>query len=411
MIDLKLPGALLGISFSLLSPSSFLFPYIISFLRYSSARDLPFSSLLPSRFNLASPQSLKIARMNAKKKLQLPSIEFMLQSIGAEEEPPRPQGHRRQVSDLYPAASSVLKGGHYPEALAVGGLPSCKQKLSVSKLAAVEPYPSNAELVCSSSASTGAILPFYHPDNEHQRPLNKATHARSYSDNTHPYLPPSLPNYLQPGTYSHHRRAISTDSLDFILQRQHQHMDHRYHSGLQNVTVTTVPAEAMLPTANGPTAAAIEKDVTTSCKSPTMFEDAESDHSESSCDKQIKRTDEGSNMNGPSRYCCPYCDKRFTRPSSLRIHTYSHTGEKPFVCTEPGCTKRFSVHSNMRRHLRVHRSGKVSKRSTSVQIPMLESMSSNIVHKQWRDETTSDLQGPYPYNSTMRVHERTAAFN
>ncbi|CAO3620164.1 unnamed protein product [Cunninghamella echinulata] len=55
------------------------------------------------------------------------------------------------------------------------------------------------------------------------------------------------------------------------------------------------------------------------------------------------------------RYLCPYCQKAFSRPSSLRIHTYSHTGEKPFVCTEDGCGRRFSVQSNMRRHLRVHR--------------------------------------------------------
>ncbi|KAI9496895.1 hypothetical protein BDB00DRAFT_733532, partial [Zychaea mexicana] len=54
------------------------------------------------------------------------------------------------------------------------------------------------------------------------------------------------------------------------------------------------------------------------------------------------------------KYHCPYCDKGFSRPSSLRIHTYSHTGEKPFVCPEPGCSRKFSVQSNMRRHLRVH---------------------------------------------------------
>ncbi|KAI8384409.1 uncharacterized protein BYT42DRAFT_472460, partial [Radiomyces spectabilis] len=52
------------------------------------------------------------------------------------------------------------------------------------------------------------------------------------------------------------------------------------------------------------------------------------------------------------RYPCQYCPKRFTRPSSLKTHEYSHTGEKPFECEE-GCGRRFSVHSNMRRHLRV----------------------------------------------------------
>ena len=54
------------------------------------------------------------------------------------------------------------------------------------------------------------------------------------------------------------------------------------------------------------------------------------------------------------RYMCHECQKSFSRPSSLRIHTFSHTGEKPFVCPEPGCTKRFSVRSNMRRHMKVH---------------------------------------------------------
>jgi hypothetical protein len=61
------------------------------------------------------------------------------------------------------------------------------------------------------------------------------------------------------------------------------------------------------------------------------------------------------------RYYCPYCNKAFNRPSSLRIHTYSHTGEKPFVCPEANCGREFSVQSNMRRHIRVHRLGGRSK--------------------------------------------------
>ncbi|KAH7099312.1 hypothetical protein BKA62DRAFT_710078 [Auriculariales sp. MPI-PUGE-AT-0066] len=55
-----------------------------------------------------------------------------------------------------------------------------------------------------------------------------------------------------------------------------------------------------------------------------------------------------------SKYDCPYCGKRFDRPSSVKIHITSHTGEKPYVCAYPGCGRRFSVNSNMRRHLRTH---------------------------------------------------------
>jgi len=54
------------------------------------------------------------------------------------------------------------------------------------------------------------------------------------------------------------------------------------------------------------------------------------------------------------RYECEYCGKGFSRPSSLRIHLNSHTGERPFVCTFEGCGRSFSVLSNMRRHARVH---------------------------------------------------------
>jgi uncharacterized Zn-finger protein len=50
------------------------------------------------------------------------------------------------------------------------------------------------------------------------------------------------------------------------------------------------------------------------------------------------------------RYICGTCNKAFSRPSSLKIHTYSHTGEKPWKCQVSGCGKTFSVRSNMKRH-------------------------------------------------------------
>lgn len=55
-----------------------------------------------------------------------------------------------------------------------------------------------------------------------------------------------------------------------------------------------------------------------------------------------------------AKYECQYCGKGFNRPSSLKIHLNSHTGEKPFVCPLEGCGRSFSVLSNMRRHARVH---------------------------------------------------------
>jgi len=60
------------------------------------------------------------------------------------------------------------------------------------------------------------------------------------------------------------------------------------------------------------------------------------------------------------KHKCKVCDKRFTRPSSLQTHMYSHTGEKPFACEVEGCGRQFSVVSNLRRHRKVHRGDAVS---------------------------------------------------
>ncbi|KAJ3299490.1 hypothetical protein HDU76_006295, partial [Blyttiomyces sp. JEL0837] len=55
----------------------------------------------------------------------------------------------------------------------------------------------------------------------------------------------------------------------------------------------------------------------------------------------------------PRRYLCSVCSKRFTRPSTLRTHMNSHTGERPFACPTPNCGWRFTVLSNLKRHMRI----------------------------------------------------------
>ncbi|SAM07665.1 hypothetical protein [Absidia glauca] len=61
-----------------------------------------------------------------------------------------------------------------------------------------------------------------------------------------------------------------------------------------------------------------------------------------------------STSKSPKRYVCHICSKKFTRPSSLTTHIYSHTGEKPFKCPMDGCGRHFSVVSNLRRHAKIH---------------------------------------------------------
>lgn len=61
-----------------------------------------------------------------------------------------------------------------------------------------------------------------------------------------------------------------------------------------------------------------------------------------------------SGSNNGKKHVCPTCSKRFNRPSSLRIHVNTHTGETPFRCPWPNCAREFNVNSNMRRHYRNH---------------------------------------------------------
>ncbi|KAI3595098.1 c2h2 conidiation transcription factor [Moniliophthora roreri] len=73
-------------------------------------------------------------------------------------------------------------------------------------------------------------------------------------------------------------------------------------------------------------------------------------HSESSTSPPPSSSNESSDK----KHVCPTCSKRFSRPSSLRIHVNTHTGETPFRCPYPGCGREFNVNSNMRRHYRNH---------------------------------------------------------
>uniref|UniRef100_UPI00358FF839 zinc finger protein 530-like n=1 Tax=Myxine glutinosa TaxID=7769 RepID=UPI00358FF839 len=51
---------------------------------------------------------------------------------------------------------------------------------------------------------------------------------------------------------------------------------------------------------------------------------------------------------------CTACAKVFVSVEKLRVHSYAHTGERPFACTSPGCSKAFVSKYKLLRHAATH---------------------------------------------------------
>ncbi|CAO3589425.1 unnamed protein product [Absidia cylindrospora] len=233
---------------------------------------------------------------------------------------------------------------------------------------------------------------YQHPYHHHQSARN--LHSQSYSDYTHPYIttPPPPPSSIAPyqqvngllAPHQQHRRAVSTSTLDLMLHHWPTASD------------TYSPPPALYPSYSTST---LPQSPTLSVKTPSSldeqhypfdlddedslshrYDDEDGDNhdtvkqqqqqagststtgtavmmagSSSTTSDSTVTTNPNSNGKDNNKYQCTYCQKGFSRPSSLRIHVYSHTGEKPFTCPELNCGRSFSVQSNMRRHIRVHK--------------------------------------------------------
>lgn len=158
-------------------------------------------------------------------------------------------------------------------------------------------------------------------------PLLRPGHARSFSDYTQSK---SAFRRLLPSSETYHRRAISSHTAsDFMSSRN--------------------PPPPNL-SASSSTSTTSRMPITPTTTDHDSSQDGDSDKEQDDADYNSSRNNDRTG----NRFKCTFCQKAFSRPSSLRIHIYSHTGERPFVCSEPTCGRKFSVQSNLRRHLKIH---------------------------------------------------------
>jgi hypothetical protein len=92
---------------------------------------------------------------------------------------------------------------------------------------------------------------------------------------------------------------------------------------------------------------------------------------------------------------CKYCFKDLSSRQNLKEHIYIHTGEKPYICTEPGCNQTFRQGSLLSIHRRIHsevmkgRSALLSKVKV-IKYPKLTDLMISKFQK--NDESFSEIQ-------------------
>ncbi|KAG5268452.1 hypothetical protein AALO_G00212740 [Alosa alosa] len=64
---------------------------------------------------------------------------------------------------------------------------------------------------------------------------------------------------------------------------------------------------------------------------------------------------------GRKNFLCQLCEKAFNSVEKLKVHSYSHTGERPYSCTHTDCTKAFVSKYKLLRHMATHSPEKTHK--------------------------------------------------
>nr|POE59142.1 c2h2 finger domain transcription factor mtfa [Quercus suber] len=312
----------------------------------STARSLPFPARWEARSDTQQP-SHSTAVNNAFKP-SLPSISNLLNI--ADRERPNASSHAYSRSLSPQQSRQSPRSFQAPEYERSGHMARPSEKRSHPSIAAspqmptsrhdsgqegVPPSPSTISTTSSTSGPTyfaGSSINNLDADQQHGANVHFTKRSpRASHPETSPYGSSyaSSPNATSPDLFSHHSfNSRTSPASDSYFQQHSRSMPTTNFPLPSPVHVQPMPHDGKLPAMN-------------------VWEHHH----------YISPSTTAGYPTTPDRYQCMTCKKAFSRPSSLKIHSHSHTGEKPFHCAHSGCNKSFSVRSNMKRHERGCHSG------------------------------------------------------
>ncbi|XP_026481378.1 testis-specific zinc finger protein topi-like [Ctenocephalides felis] len=81
------------------------------------------------------------------------------------------------------------------------------------------------------------------------------------------------------------------------------------------------------------------------------------DHRSKSHPRSLRAAEIAKRNHGQRSFLCEICGKAYTQSSHLWQHLRFHQGIKPFACTEPGCGRKFTIRPDLNDHIRKSHTG------------------------------------------------------